>query len=60
MHKARHTAGQRLLDRTGNLKAVQRFLGHESIVTTGDIYVDFDEEQLTAALMKVLEEDESS
>jgi hypothetical protein len=22
MHKARHTAGQRVLDRTGNLKAV--------------------------------------
>lgn len=57
MHKARHTAGQRLLDATGNLKAVQRFLGHESIATTGDIYVDFDEAQLAAALTKVLEED---
>jgi site-specific recombinase XerC len=37
MHKARHTAGQRLLDTTGNLKAVQKLLGHESIQTTGDI-----------------------
>ena len=30
MHKARHTAGQRALDATGNLKAVQKLLGHES------------------------------
>ena len=37
MHKARHTAGQRVLDVTGNLKAVQKLLGHESIQTTGDI-----------------------
>jgi site-specific recombinase XerC len=27
MHKARHNAGQRVLDRTGNLKAVQKLLG---------------------------------
>lgn len=58
MHKARHTAGQRLLDGTGNLKAVQRLLGHESIATTGDIYVDHDEDQLVASLLRVLEEDE--
>jgi site-specific recombinase XerC len=31
MHKARHTAGQRVLDATGNLKAVQKLLGHELI-----------------------------
>ncbi len=42
MHKARHTAGQRVLDVTGNLKAVQKLLGHESIQTTGDIYTDSD------------------
>jgi site-specific recombinase XerC len=34
MHKARHTAGQRVLDKTGNLKSVQRLLGHASIATT--------------------------
>ena len=28
MHKARHSAGQRVLDHTGNLKAVQKLLGH--------------------------------
>jgi integrase len=54
MHKARHTAGQRLLDHTGNLKAVQQLLGHQSIATTGDIYVGWDEQQLAASLESVL------
>ena len=40
MHKARHSAGQRVLDATGNLKATQKLLGHSSIQTTGDIYAD--------------------
>jgi integrase len=42
MHKARHSAGQRVLDKTGNLKGVQKVLGHESIQTTVDIYTDWD------------------
>jgi len=51
MHKARHTAGQRVLDKThGNLKAVQKLLGHSSIQTTADVYVDWDDEQLAASL----------
>ena len=50
MHKARHTAGQRLLDATGNLKAVQKLLGHTSIQTTDDVYIDWDVEQLAASL----------
>jgi hypothetical protein len=54
MHKARHSAGQRLLDHTGNLKAVQQLLGHASIATTGDIYVGWDEEQLAASLEDAL------
>ena len=58
MHKARHTAGQQMLDATGNLKAVQRLLMHADIGTTGNIYVDMDEEQLAAALLRVLEEDQ--
>ncbi len=57
MHKARHTAGQRVLDTTGNLKAVQKLLGHESIRTTGDIYTDWDIDQLAATLAEVLDED---
>jgi integrase/recombinase XerC len=58
MHKARHTAGQRVLDRTGNLKAVQKLLGHSSIQTTGDVYADWDIDQLTATMADVLSEDE--
>jgi integrase len=46
MHKARHTAGQRVLDRTGNLKATQKLLGHASIQTTGDVDADWDIDQL--------------
>jgi integrase len=59
MHKARHTAGQRVLDRThGNLKAVQKLLGHSSISTTGDIYTDWDIDQLAETLRSILEESE--
>ena len=53
MHKARHSAGQRVLDATGNLKAVQKLLGHASIATTGDVYTDWDIEQLAATLLEV-------
>ena len=42
MHKARYTAGQRVLDSTGNLKAVQKLLGHRSMLTTADVYLDWD------------------
>lgn len=58
MHKARHSAGQRLLDNTGNLKAVQQLLGHSSIATTGDIYVGWDEEALAASLMEAMRREE--
>ncbi len=59
MHKARHTAGQRVLDRTGgNLKAVQQLLGHASIQTTGDIYTDWDIDQLAATMAEVIDGDE--
>lgn len=52
-----NTAGQRVLDHTGNLKAVQKLLGHESIQTTADIYVDWDIDQLAATLAGVLREE---
>jgi len=58
MHKARHTAGQRVLDHTrGNLKATQKLLGHSSIQTTADIYVDWDIDQLAETLRGMLEEE---
>ena len=55
MHKARHTAGQRVLDSTGNLKAVQKLLGHASIQTTADIYTDWDIDQLAETLRGIEE-----
>ena len=58
MHKARHTAGQRVLDATGNLKAVQRLLGHTSIQTTGDVYADWDIDQLAVTLAQVLSDED--
>lgn len=58
MHKARHTAGQRVLDATGNLKAVQKLLGHASIQTTGDVYADWDVDQLARTLADVLNTDD--
>jgi site-specific recombinase XerC len=57
MHKARHSAGQRVLDRTGNLKAVQKLLGHESIATTGDVYTDWDIDQLAETLLEAVDDD---
>ena len=54
MHKARHSAGQRVLDQTGNLKAVQKLLGHASIQTTADVYVDWDLEQLAETMRETL------
>jgi integrase len=58
MHKARHTAGQRVLDKTGgNIKAVQQLLCHASIQTTGDIYTDWDIAALACTLAAVLEDD---
>jgi site-specific recombinase XerC len=50
MHKARHTAGQRVLDETGNLKAAQKLLGHASMQTTGDHYTDWDIDQLAETM----------
>ena len=50
-------AGQRVLDATGNLKATQKLLGHASISTTGDIYADWDIDQLAETMRLVLEGD---
>lgn len=54
MHKARHTAGQRVLDHTGNLKVVQKLLGHASISTTADVYVDWDDDALRISMAAIV------
>lgn len=50
MHKARHSAGQAMLDATGNIKAVQKMLGHTDPSTTMRSYVDWDDGQLAESL----------
>jgi hypothetical protein len=60
MHKARHTAGQNLLDATGNLKAVQKLLGHKSVMTTADVYLDWDVDRLAQSLGDMLEKSPAS
>ena len=54
MHKARHSAGQRVLDQTGNLRAVQALLGHADISTTANVYLDWDLERLAETMRKTL------
>lgn len=54
MHSARHTAIQRVLDKTGNLKAAQAVAGHATVGTTGDIYTDWSVKQTEDTLREVL------
>ena len=42
VYRTRYTTGQRVLDATGNLKAVQALFGHASTTTTADTYTDWD------------------
>jgi integrase/recombinase XerD len=56
MHKARHTAGQRVLDTTGNIVAAQKLLGHASVQTTADVYTDWDIDALDRTMGEVLGE----
>ena len=56
--RTRRQARQRVLDATGNLKAVQKLLGHASIQTTVDIYADWDIDQLARTLADVLSDED--
>jgi site-specific recombinase XerC len=56
MHKARHTAGQPVLDATAwQLEGCPEAARHSSISTTGDIYTDWDIDQLAETLRGMLE-----
>lgn len=52
LHSLRHTAAFRLYDKTRDIKLVQTFLGHRSLINT-QIYADFitNTEQLRKALV---------
>lgn len=58
MHGARHTAAQRVLDKTkGNIVATQKLLGHTDPATTMKTYVDWGIDQLEATMADVFEVD---
>jgi integrase len=46
IHCARHTLAVHLLKRTGNLRQVQKQLGHTSPVTTANMYADVSDEDM--------------
>ncbi len=50
IHTARHTLAVHLLRRTGNLRQVQKQLGHASPVTTANMYADVAFEDMQAGL----------
>ena len=43
----------------GDPKLAQRLLGHASIQTTGDIYVDYDNVTFAAKMVHVLRQDDA-
>lgn len=45
---------QRVLDKTGNLKAAQAVAGHATVGTTGDIYTDWSIGQTEQTMRDVL------
>ena len=51
-HKLRHTVATHLLESSGNIRAVQEFLGHENISTT-QIYTHLDNQYLMNVYDKV-------
>jgi len=50
IHSARHTMAVHLLKRTGNLRQVQKQLGHASPVTTANMYADVSFEDMQNGL----------
>ena len=55
-HDERHTSASRLLRASGNLKAVQKVLGHKSITTTMK-YAHIDDDDIRAALARQSEDE---
>lgn len=46
IHSARHSMAVRLLKKTGNLRQVQKQLGHASLATTANMYADISFEDM--------------
>ena len=54
LHGLRHGFGAILLSNGVDIKIVSKLLGHKSISTTYDIYIDFTKEQVQNAVVSVL------
>ncbi|MEY9158272.1 tyrosine-type recombinase/integrase [Bradyrhizobium japonicum] len=50
IHDLRHTTGMRTLRKTGNLRVVQKILGHTDIAITAKFYTDATVEDMRAAM----------
>lgn len=58
IHSARHTVAVHLLKKTGNLRQVQKQLGHASPATTANMYADVSFEDMQAGLNGLYDERE--
>ena len=56
IHSARHTLAVHLLRKTGNLRQVQKQLGHASPATTANLYADVSFEDMQAGVTGVYED----
>ena len=59
IHSARHTMAVHLLKKTGNLRMVQKQLGHARPVTTANMYADVSFENMQANLDGLYDENVS-
>jgi len=53
IHSARHTLAVHLLKKTGNLRQVQKQLGHSSPATTANMYADVSFEDMQAGVTSI-------
>lgn len=56
IHDLRHTTGMRTLRKTGNLRVVQKILGHTDIAITAKFYTDATVEDMRAAMEATTQE----
>lgn len=60
VHDLRRTSGSLLLMNTGNLKAVQKYLGHKDIATTSKVYAHINNENMSSALQDTFDKAKKS
>lgn len=53
LHDLRHTAASIAVSAGGNVKAIQRMLGHESAAMTLDIYADLFDDDIETLLIRI-------